>query len=65
MLEITAFEMTSDISQTSGRWQMKQQILSHQQAVKSRAKLSKNFETVIKFLYLLKYCPNDKENIKI
>lgn len=29
MLEITAFEMTSDISQTSGRWQMKQQILSH------------------------------------
>lgn len=28
MLEIIAFEVMSDISQTSGRWQMKQQILS-------------------------------------
>lgn len=69
MLKIIAFEMTSGISQTSGGLhavlQMKQQILSHQQAVKSRAKLSENFESVKKSLNQLKNYSNDKVYVKI
>lgn len=69
MLEITAFAMTSGISQTSGRWhvllQIKQQILSHQQVVKSGAKLSENFESVALSLNQLKNYSNDKVYTKI
>lgn len=69
MLEITAFEMTSGISQTSGRQhaplQMKQQILSRYHVVKSRAKFIENFECVTKSLNQLKNYSNDKVYIKI
>lgn len=69
MLEITAFEMTSGISQNSGRWhvllRIKQQILSHQQVVKSGAKLSENFESVTLSLNQLKNYSNDKVYTKI
>jgi len=44
---------------------MKQQILSYQQVVKSRAKLSKNFGSVTKSLNQLKNFLNDKVYFKI